>query len=124
MLAKKLKKTEETEEIVGDVQKKPRVNLDHLTSHFFSAAAESKIWEKVYQVELDLTKSLNELFSKVTTQVSVVYNPIEYAKEVHIEFLKRYFNGKKQVLYVGMNPGPYGMCQTGVRYYWLDLILS
>lgn len=48
--------------------------------------------------------------------VACVYNPLEYARELHGAWLERYGRGKKEVLLVGMNPGPFGMVQTGVPF--------
>jgi single-strand selective monofunctional uracil DNA glycosylase len=45
-----------------------------------------------------------------------VYNPLEYAWDVHREYLRRYVSGPKRVLFLGMNPGPFGMVQTGVPF--------
>ena len=46
--------------------------------------------------------------------VEYVYNPIKHAKELHYNFLKRYYtDGPKPILFLGMNPGPWGMVQTG-----------
>ncbi len=48
--------------------------------------------------------------------VSHVYNPLDYAWEVHCNYLQRYGNGNKRVVFLGMNPGPFGMAQTGVPF--------
>jgi single-strand selective monofunctional uracil DNA glycosylase len=48
--------------------------------------------------------------------VSHVYNPLEYARAPHEMYLKRCGAGTKQYLFVGMNPGPFGMAQTGVPF--------
>jgi single-strand selective monofunctional uracil DNA glycosylase len=48
--------------------------------------------------------------------VSHVYNPLEYARVPHEAYLERYGNGPKRVVLVGMNPGPFGMAQTGVPF--------
>lgn len=45
-----------------------------------------------------------------------VYNPLAYAREPHRAYLRRYGNGPKEVVLVGMNPGPWGMAQTGVPF--------
>ncbi len=45
-----------------------------------------------------------------------VYNPLDYARIPHEKYLKRYGGGPKEVLLVGMNPGPFGMAQTGVPF--------
>ena len=48
--------------------------------------------------------------------VTQVYNPLDYAGEVHRRYLARYADGKKRVVFLGMNPGPFGMAQTGVPF--------
>lgn len=45
-----------------------------------------------------------------------VYRPLDYAWEVHREYLERFAEGPKRVIFLGMNPGPYGMGQTGVPF--------
>jgi single-strand selective monofunctional uracil DNA glycosylase len=48
--------------------------------------------------------------------VSHVYNPIEYAMRPHHAYLRRYATGPRRVIFLGMNPGPFGMAQTGVPF--------
>jgi single-strand selective monofunctional uracil DNA glycosylase len=48
--------------------------------------------------------------------VEVVYNPLDYAWKAHAEYLRRYGAGRKRVVFVGMNPGPWGMVQTGIPF--------
>lgn len=48
--------------------------------------------------------------------VAFTYNPLVYARRPHETYLKLYGGGKKQVLLLGMNPGPFGMAQTGVPF--------
>ena len=48
--------------------------------------------------------------------VTHVYNPLDYAWNAHSEYLERYGSGPKEVLLLGMNPGPWGMAQTGVPF--------
>lgn len=74
----------------------------------------SSTWNSIYNIEKSLC---NELLS--WNLATVVYNPLDYAKDVHCAFLRRYMNSPKQVLFVGLNPGPHGMCQNGV---WLQLL--
>src|SRR6185295_1590641 len=45
-----------------------------------------------------------------------VYNPLAYAWKVHEAYLKRYGNSRKRIIFLGMNPGPFGMVQTGVPF--------
>jgi single-strand selective monofunctional uracil DNA glycosylase len=48
--------------------------------------------------------------------VRYVYNPLTYARECHETYLARYAAGPKRVVFLGMNPGPWGMAQTGVPF--------
>ncbi|MCB9899267.1 MAG: single-stranded DNA-binding protein [Planctomycetes bacterium] len=48
--------------------------------------------------------------------VAFVYNPLEYAREVHEAYLRRFATVPCEVLLLGMNPGPFGMVQTGVPF--------
>ena len=48
--------------------------------------------------------------------VAYVYDPIVYAWRAHEIYLRRYANGRKRVLFLGMNPGPFGMVQTGIPF--------
>jgi len=48
--------------------------------------------------------------------VSCVYNPLDYAWAGHAAYLKKYADSTKRVIYLGMNPGPFGMAQTGVPF--------
>ncbi len=48
--------------------------------------------------------------------VDCVYDPLDYAWPAHAEYLRRYGGGRKRVVFLGMNPGPFGMVQTGVPF--------
>lgn len=54
--------------------------------------------------------------------VTHVYNPLRYAAAPHREYLCRYATGTKRVVFLGMNPGPYGMAQTGVPFGEVSLV--
>ncbi len=45
-----------------------------------------------------------------------VYNPLSYASSPHRAFLRKYLRGRRETLFLGMNPGPWGMMQTGVPF--------
>lgn len=46
-----------------------------------------------------------------------VYHPLDYAWAPHEAYLRRHAAaGPRQVLFLGMNPGPFGMAQTGVPF--------
>jgi single-strand selective monofunctional uracil DNA glycosylase len=48
--------------------------------------------------------------------VSHIYNPLAYAWAPHELYLRRYAAGRKKLIFVGMNPGPFGMVQCGVPF--------
>jgi len=48
--------------------------------------------------------------------VTYVYNPLDYAKKGHDLYWRRYGTPPKKTVLVGMNPGPWGMAQTGVPF--------
>ncbi|MBR9980271.1 MAG: single-stranded DNA-binding protein, partial [Desulfatitalea sp.] len=45
-----------------------------------------------------------------------VYNPLTYARSAHLAYAQRYGQPPKEVMLLGMNPGPWGMVQTGVPF--------
>ena len=48
--------------------------------------------------------------------VAALYNPLTYAWEPHRRYLEAYGGGPKKVIFLGMNPGPWGMAQTGIPF--------
>lgn len=62
----------------------------------------------------ELSKAVSSL--RFGSAVTHVYNPLEYAREPHERYLERFGQGSKRLLFIGMNPGPFGMAQTGVPF--------
>lgn len=48
--------------------------------------------------------------------ITHVYDPLAYAWRAHRQYLERWGAGPKEAVLVGMNPGPWGMAQTGVPF--------
>src|SRR5512143_879539 len=72
------------------------------------------------RIALNLRAELRGLrFSRPATYV---YNPLEYAWAPHAEYIHRYGAGKREIILVGMNPGPWGMVQTGVPFGDLEMV--
>jgi single-strand selective monofunctional uracil DNA glycosylase len=61
-----------------------------------------------------LSASLGSL--TFSAPVACVYHTLEYAWRPHETYLKRYGAGTRRVVFLGMNPGPFGMAQTGVPF--------
>lgn len=64
------------------------------------------------------TRRLSEALAALdfAAPVACVYRPLEYAWRPHRRYLERYGKGPKRVVFLGMNPGPFGMVQTGVPF--------
>lgn len=72
-------------------------------------------------MEKALIKSARTLIEKMgklrfSEPTAFVYNPLDYAWGIHEKYLKLAGQGKKKVIFLGMNPGPFGMAQTGVPF--------
>ena len=48
--------------------------------------------------------------------VATVYDPLEYAWDGYRQYVERYAGTPRRVVFLGMNPGPWGMAQTGVPF--------
>jgi single-strand selective monofunctional uracil DNA glycosylase len=71
------------------------------------------------------TQALAELSQlRFSPPVACVYNPLEYAWDVHRQWLERYGRAPKQAVLLGMNPGPFGMVQTGVPFGEVEAVRS
>ncbi len=54
--------------------------------------------------------------------VALVYNPLVYAWKAHEIYLRRFGGAPKEVVFLGMNPGPFGMTQTGVPFGEISMV--
>ncbi len=48
--------------------------------------------------------------------VAHVYDPLSYAWDGYRSYVERYVGSPRRVVFLGMNPGPWGMAQTGVPF--------
>lgn len=58
-------------------------------------------------------------FAEPTTHI---YNPLAYAWAGHRSYLEQHAQSTKRVIFMGMNPGPFGMAQTGVPFGEVSLV--
>lgn len=73
-----------------------------------------KTSEAMADAAIELSRELRNL--TFAPPVACVYNPLEYAWKSYRTYLDRYATGGKRVLFLGMNPGPWGMAQTGIPF--------
>jgi len=62
----------------------------------------------------DLVRELAPL--RFGPPVTHVYDPLVYAREAWDAYVRLAGTRPKEVLLLGMNPGPFGMAQTGVPF--------
>ena len=75
---------------------------------------------------IEASRRITALLERVefSTPVAYVYNPLSYARERYEEYLVRYAGTRKRVVFMGMNPGPWGMAQTGIPFGEIDAVRS
>src|SRR5688500_13713287 len=69
---------------------------------------------KLSDISRDLAARVDAL--RFAAPVTHVYDPLVYARDPHEAYLDRWGRGRKEVLLLGMNPGPFGMGQTGIPF--------
>lgn len=62
----------------------------------------------------DLRNAVSRL--KFKSPITHVYNPLDYAWAAHEMYLRKFGDSEKRVVFLGINPGPFGMAQTGVPF--------
>lgn len=62
----------------------------------------------------ELADALDDL--SFSSPAAYVYNPLVYAREPHRRYVERFASLGASVLMIGMNPGPWGMAQTGIPF--------
>jgi single-strand selective monofunctional uracil DNA glycosylase len=70
--------------------------------------------DRLESIDSDLIDDLRPL--KFGPPVSHVYNPLKYAREPYRQYHAKYAFTPKEVVLIGMNPGPWGMAQTGIPF--------
>ncbi len=71
--------------------------------------------EALIQAASELAEEADDL-SFQSPKIHSIYNPLVYAWASHRSFIEAYGAGRKRILFVGMNPGPWGMAQTGIPF--------
>lgn len=92
----------------------------HLTSiHRYTEITQIMPSQGLWIMSLEaITKQLIEDLQPMRFQspVTHVYNPLTYAWKPHATYLKRFGQEPREIVLLGMNPGPWGMAQTGVPF--------
>ncbi|MAC19622.1 MAG: single-stranded DNA-binding protein [Phycisphaerae bacterium] len=75
--------------------------------------ADPAVTRKLVRIARELSSTVDAL--SFADPVEVVYNPLDYAWKSHRRYLGMAHRGIDALL-LGMNPGPWGMAQTGVPF--------
>lgn len=81
-------------------------------------------FKAIHNEDMDFTQTLLVRTKKFSTEVDglaftfdgYIYNPLSYAWQAHELYLSQYVHPHVKALFLGMNPGPFGMMQTGVPF--------
>jgi len=74
----------------------------------------SSATERIIAAARSLSEDVGGL--KFRPPVAFVYNPLDYAWTAHETYVRKFARTPKRVVFLGMNPGPFGMAQTGVPF--------
>jgi single-strand selective monofunctional uracil DNA glycosylase len=77
-------------------------------------SAATPLARKVWAATREVARAMDGL--EFAAPVTHVYNPLKYARAPHRAYVERFAATPKRVLFLGMNPGPFGMGQTGVPF--------
>ncbi|XP_045617531.2 single-strand selective monofunctional uracil DNA glycosylase isoform X1 [Procambarus clarkii] len=120
--SKKLKTNNETTAEGNQLQSTGGDKVSHIANmdtKSQNSTAESHVDNiSIAQQLLEIEKNQCEDLLKLDygEKICYIYNPVDYAHELHSDFVIKYGNWRKKVLILGMNPGPWGMGQTGVPF--------
>lgn len=71
----------------------------------------------------ELSDSVEEFKNRYKAQYALaVYNPLVYARKPFEVYLSSYLRSSVKVILLGMNPGPFGMAQTGVPFGDISMV--
>lgn len=99
MLRKKLKINHESADKDGEnSESSQELSKNPQTSNFFN----QPIWKKLQELEFEMSQKLQEIDFYKDKNVGMVYNPLEYACEVHVNYMEKYLGSSspKRYLYV------------------------
>ncbi|MCX8040015.1 MAG: single-stranded DNA-binding protein [Planctomycetota bacterium] len=73
---------------------------------------------------LAIARACRAACERLPLHVPWIYSPWQYAWPVFVQYAQRYFRPPHRMLWVGMNPGPFGMVQSGIPFGDVALVRS
>ncbi|MBP5434607.1 single-stranded DNA-binding protein [bacterium] len=83
---------------------------------------QSDIANQIIEITHDFSRKAGSF--ELGTDDIFIYNPLHYAWDMHKKYLELAASHKIRVLFLGMNPGPFGMMQTGVPFGEINAVKS
>ncbi|KAJ8670440.1 hypothetical protein QAD02_001699 [Eretmocerus hayati] len=81
---------------------------------------DSNISDTFLAIECALSQKLR--YINFNFPVEHIYDPVVYAYHTHAIYVTKYCHSNKKILFLGMNPGPWGMSQTGVPFGEVNIV--
>lgn len=110
-------KTDEihNDELDSSVDNPASTNISKYFSHVQRTQIPMRVEDKILRLQIKLREDLSAL-NLIKPPITYVYNPLEYAFAPNEMYIKKYCTATKKILFMGINPGAFGMCQTGVPF--------
>ncbi len=94
----------------------------NLSGPYSTGMIPGEIISRRYQTLSTALIPVGDAVLREVEQISCVYDPLQYARRPWEAYLHRFCRGPRKVLFLGMNPGPWGMAQTGVPFGEVDAV--
>lgn len=91
-----------------------RIHAPNLTAPRTVEADDSSTVTALLAAACELSRACDAM--KFSVPVTHVYNPLAYAWAPFEAYVRRFGSRHKRVIFMGMNPGPFGMMQSGVPF--------
>ena len=72
--------------------------------------------QSIAHKHLTSSHTLCDALENIAFSGNIIYNPLIYARQPNKQYVSPYDNSTKRIVFLGMNPGPWGMAQTGVPF--------
>lgn len=97
---------------------KPALSPLPILAHFQQSATVTSPTQALADQILAATRQLSAALGTLSLEppVTHVQDPLRYAAEPWETYVRRYARPSCRVIFLGMNPGPWGMAQTGVPF--------
>ena len=79
--------------------------------------------EKLKSLTEEFTREIEKVRDLIKDDI-YIYNPLLYASKMAYAYIEEYAVSPTKYLFLGMNPGPFGMAQTGIPFGEVNAVKS